>query len=368
MKDNSDQKIKAQRVTLGTMTIDTNNKAAVRKRGVPKWMVVLFCAAVFAFIAISLYVFGLSGETGQAFAAASPSPEVTATPAPTPTPTPAPSPTLTPTPTPEPTPEPTPSTMWGANFPGKFTDGEIIQDENSYKSANVNVTVTKMEENGTVYFVADIYITDIKYFTAPFSSGKYNKGERKFIYKIAQDNDAIVAINGDFYTSNRGPVLRDGDLYRNEVKLDILVMFKDGTMKTYSKKEYDKAMIKSIKDDVWQIWTFGPMLLKDGEVMTKFDLPNPIGRANPRSAIGYYEPGHYVFVNVDGRQRGYSKGLSMKELSKLMYDLGCKVAFNLDGGGSAQIAFMGEEINQPCSTYRKDRDALCIIDGPAPGQ
>ena len=53
---------------------------------------------------------------------------------------------------------------------------------------------------------------------------------------MAQELDAVIAINGDYYTNNDGPVLRDGVLYRNEVKMDILVMFNDGTMKTYTKR------------------------------------------------------------------------------------------------------------------------------------
>jgi exopolysaccharide biosynthesis protein len=216
-----------------------------------------------------------------------------------------------------------------------------------------------------VYFAADIYVTDLKCFISPFSDGEYNKGSRKFVYDIAREYDAIIAVNGDYYSENAGPVLRDGVLYRNEVKCDILVLFKDGVMRTYSSEEYDKNSIEAMKEDVWQIWTFGPMLLEDGQPKLEFNLSKQVGGINPRTAIGYYEPGHYVFVTVDGRQPGYSDGLDMAGLSRLMYDLGCSVAFNVDGGGTAQMAFMGNEINEP-SVHRKTRDALCIIDYPYP--
>jgi exopolysaccharide biosynthesis protein len=63
-------------------------------------------------------------------------------------------------------------------------------------------------------------------------------------------------------------------------------------------------------------------------------------------------------VLVDGRQPGYSEGLSMKQLSQLFYDLGCKVAYNLDGGQTAVMAFMGEMVNQP---YNGGRDVSDII-------
>ena len=56
---------------------------------------------------------------------------------------------------------------------------------------------------------------------------------------------------------------------------------------------------------------------------------------NPRSAVGYYEPGHYCFVVIDGRQPGYSKGATLMQLAQLFESLGCKEAYNLDGGKSA---------------------------------
>lgn len=288
-------------------------------------------------------------------AAATSTPEITATPEPTPTPTPL--PTQTPTPVPTITPEPISSTMWGANFPDKFTDGEVIQDENSYKSAHVNVAVQKVQKDGVTYYLADIYIADLKYFMTAFADGKY-QGDREYVYKVAQKKNAIIAINGDYYKVNAGPVFKNGEFYRDEKYKDVLVMFKDGTMQTFTKDKFD---MNALKGNAWQIFTWGPMLLKDGEPMTKFNLPASIGGANPRTAIGYYEPGHYVFLTVDGRSKD-SKGMSMTELSQFFHDLGCKVAFNLDGGGSAQMAFMGNEINQPCSTYRKDCDILYIAD------
>lgn len=310
-----------------------------------------------------------------------------------PEPTPALTPTLSPTPTETATPAetattaPAPSTMWGSKFTGKFTDGEIIKNDNSvlptisdlsprfknctievagsYKSQHVNITVNKVKDGDNTYFVCDIYVTDLKYFISPFSGGNnYKSGAREFVNEIAQDTNAVLAINGDYYTNNPGPVIRDGVLYRNQVKLDILVMYKDGTMKTLTNEEYDKSGIDAMKDDVWQIWTFGPMLLTDGKSMSEFNLAKKVGGENPRTVVGYYEPGHYVFVIVDGRQPGYSIGYTMADTSQLMYDLGCKEAFNLDGGGTTQMTFLGQWLNKS-SVHRKTRDALCIVDEPA---
>ena len=64
---------------------------------------------------------------------------------------------------------------------------------------------------------------------------------------------------------------------------------------------------------------------------------------------------------MDGRQNGYSVGLSISELAKLMQDLGCAAAYNLDGGISAQIAWHGNRVNHP-GENRSIRDILYIIE------
>ena len=133
--------------------------------------------------------------------------------------------------------------------------------------------------------------------------------------------------------------MRNGVEWENKLPLygDICVLYYDGTMETYSQK-IKRADVDAIyAKKPYQIWTFGPQLLVDGQVPASFAN----GKANPLCAIGYYEPGHYCFVLVDGRQRPYSVGLRMEELSELMYELGCAAAYNLDGGGSSTMVFNG---------------------------
>ena len=87
------------------------------------------------------------------------------------------------------------------------------------------------------------------------------------------------------------------------------------------------------------------------------------GRA-PRTALGVKADGTLVVYAVDGRQSGYSMGLSQVDLAQEMQALGCRWAVNLDGGGSTAISVWvpgQEEIslrNKPsdgvqrnCATY-----------------
>ena len=78
-------------------------------------------------------------------------------------------------------------------------------------------------------------------------------------------------------------------------------------------------------------------------------------RSNPRTAIGYIDENHYVFVVSDGRTEE-SEGLSLYQLSHFMKSLGCTTAYNLDGGGSSSMVFQGNIINNPVSMGRGSSD------------
>lgn len=66
------------------------------------------------------------------------------------------------------------------------------------------------------------------------------------------------------------------------------------------------------------------------------DVTIPPNTVDPRSAIGFDRDGRYVWwVVVDGRQPGFSEGMTLPETAALMAELGCVNALNLDGGGSS---------------------------------
>lgn len=273
--------------------------------------------------------------------------------------------------TPSPNKTATLSGMWRTKFADKFTSGEVVKTDTSYKSANINITVTKTSESNQTYYVADIYLADIKYFKTWLGGQTDKTATSDHVDAVSTQLGGIVAINGDYFLNNKGLLIRNGKDVGllisgyGDVKTsrDSLVMYKDGTMKTFTAKEFDINKVKS--ESPYQVWSFGPELLdNNGQAMTTFN--STVNTANPRTAIGYYEPGHYCFVVVDGRDgagRGHLDGFTTTQLSQFFHDkLKCKVAYNLDGGGSSQIAFMGKRINLPCSDFRKVCDMLYITD------
>ena len=104
---------------------------------------------------------------------------------------------------------------------------------------------------------------------------------------------------------------------------------------------------------ILDVWSFGPALL-DGEGKSISGFTDTVAGANPRSSIGYYEPGHYCFVAVDGRDAEGSYGYTLDELSMLFEDLGCEVAYNLEGGQSSAMVWDGGSVtvNMPAGGGR----------------
>lgn len=268
--------------------------------------------------------------------------------------------------TPEPAQEPVSADLvgyFGSKFADKFTSGDVINTlledgTGVYQSANLNLTGYSSVAYDSTYYVIDIYIKDISCLKTALANDTYGRGQRQWPAEMAVANNAIAAINGDYYSARQeGTVLRNGELYRDNLYGDICVLYWDGTMETLNEMEYniDNIMAKS----PYQIWNFGPMLLENGQPMTDFN--SAVTGANPRTAIGYYEPGHYCFVVVDGRSKA-SDGMKMSDLSQLMYDLGCTEAYNLDGGQTSQLVWNGNVINNPYEGGRECSDIVLVCE------
>ena len=177
---------------------------------------------------------------------------------------------------------------------------------------------------------------------------------------------SVLAVNGDSYSNsmhkNNGTIIRDGIIYRAKpTDMETCVLNWDGTMKIYSPQELNTQTL--IDSGAYQSWVFGPSLLdENGKARTSFLTWDYIMKSHPRTAIGYFEPGHYCLLVVDGRQKS-SRGMFPDEMAALFEQLGCRAAYNLDGGGSSTLVFKGRVLNsltdgqeRPCA------DILYFID------
>ena len=181
---------------------------------------------------------------------------------------------------------------------GPFTDGTIEQTENSYRSANVSVSWTRHEDRSNdglvVYYVADIWLRSSEYLRTAYVTNGYRS-----VHDMAAESNAILAIDGDYaFSREYGPIVRNGAFLRDTGFDDILVYYTDGSMRIFRGNAFD--MDAEMEKGAVQVWSFGPALLDaEGKSIDKFNTN--IAGLNPRAALGYYEPGHYCFVVVDGR-------------------------------------------------------------------
>ncbi len=267
--------------------------------------------------------------------------------------------------TPVPT-EPDTRTPWQIKFEDHFTD-EVVMTDCSYTSPEVSITietvVTGEGDQKITYYVADIYVASLENFLTYTAHNRRVYFDTQPPEEIAAEAGAILAISGDFLTyQNSGFLLRNGEVYVSDHYANsVCALYPDGTMETYIGRQY---RIPEILDrNPLQVWSFGPVLLDEqGKTRETYEVSNLINKANPRSAIGYYEPGHYCFVVVDGRQKGHSRGVTIPELAQIFEDLGCAAAYNLDGGGTAVMLFNGIAFSRQCSGGRDLGDILYITE------
>ena len=253
------------------------------------------------------------------------------------------------------------------------TDNEEVKDILStdissetignFENDNTIISVYKKElfegDDKITYYVADVQVRSLTYLKTALANDKYGINIKEDPMDIAEDNDAILAITGDNYSNNEsGIVVRNGVLYRDDGNdADVCVLFVDGTLKAYSSEEFDAEEIWA--EGVWQAWCFGPSLLdENGNILSNFTSTTYLSDKHPRVALGYIEPGHYIFMVVDGRDEGYSCGVTLSELATLMYLENCTTAYNLDGGGSASMIFDGEFLNK--ATDREISDIIYV--------
>lgn len=239
---------------------------------------------------------------------------------------------------------------------GTTRAAEVTDD--SYTSDDTSISISKVTQGSgddtVTYYVADVTIDDATQLRSAFADNQFGENITDLVSTIATDNDAVLAINGDYYGfRDSGIVIRNGVVYRDDPARTGLAIYADGSMKVYD--ETATSADELLADGVWQTLSFGPALVTGGEVVSGIDdveIDTNVGNHSiqgeqPRTAIGIIDENHFVFVVVDGRDTGYSRGLTMTELAGIMQGLGATEAYNLDGGGSSELWFNGEVVNQP---------------------
>lgn len=224
---------------------------------------------------------------------------------------------------------------------------------------------------------------------------------RETVTSFARDLDACVAVNGGYFTMDQTParhvglLLADGVTWRPatvSVRRDTLsfeiargaigftaddeieftwATSRDGVHYAWPEPpphrpgqpapalRYEDAGPWEVRDAIGA----GPMLVVDGEVHVTSDqevfFGTTIPFVHPRTAAGRTADGALILMVVDGRQP-VSRGVSLRELARLMLDVGAVDAVNLDGGGSSALVVNGVLLNRPQGTTR-EREVMSAL-------
>ncbi|MGO4498272.1 phosphodiester glycosidase family protein [Paenibacillus sp. 2RAB27] len=244
------------------------------------------------------------------------------------------------------------------DLPVKQAASQAQSDDWNYKDDNQTISI-KQVQTGTgadtiTYFVADVTFNNSTNLLTAFAKNAFGTNIIENTSTIAASNNAVFAINGDYYGfRNDGVIIRGGTVYRDEPARDGLALLNNGTLQAYNEEEISSQDL--LAKGTTNTFSFGPILVKDGEIAGDFSAVQidknfgnrSIQDANPRTGIGMISPNHFVFVVVDGRKTNYSRGMTLTEFANLFHELGATEAYNLDGGGSSTMYFMGRVVNNP---------------------
>lgn len=207
------------------------------------------------------------------------------------------------------------------------------------------------------YYAVDIQVKDPSQVrTASADSASFTSSRLVQPHKIAQRVNAVFAIDGDYCTDdsveNTKFVMRQGIIFRASVepKLDMLLIDENGDMHIVPAgpelEEMDKTQIDG--KAVWNVFQFGPGLVIDGTpaedayILDENHSPKfaePAGGAL-RMVLVQRGPLHYMAICPR-----YHTNLTQLRDLVLSVAPDCVNAYVLDGGGSAQLIFLGKTLN-----------------------
>ena len=249
------------------------------------------------------------------------------------------------------------------NSPGR-TPVEANFTASRYADSTITVEMEQRQMYDSDVFIAHVKIADPSQLRTAYAGPKIDSNRTNHASRIAQNFNAIVASNGDFYSKSKaGYIVRQKEVYREKTSnsMDLLLIDERGDFHLVRYGHDAQAEgIRAFRQEheIINGFFFGPALVMDGEVL---EIPPKYQFApfypNPRAAIGQTGSLSYVMVAVNGRAKG-TAGVTMAQLADIMYELGCLQAYNLDGGNSATLVFHGEVYNNKPQAERSVTDII----------
>lgn len=228
---------------------------------------------------------------------------------------------------------------------------ESIYEEQVLKKEDSDLyKVVEIEGSGYKGYMVVVY--DVS--KVSLATTKYLGRNGQIVREIARDHNALIAINaggfadaggvGDGGTPT-GTVISNGKIVYQGPDTGWgggLIGFNNDNILVLTKESPSIAIQNGMRDAV----EFGPFLVVNGKAaITK---GNGGGGISSRTVIAQRKDGIVLFFVIDGRQPGYSLGISLTEMTELLMRYKAYNAANLDGGASTTLILNHKLINKPC--------------------
>lgn len=234
--------------------------------------------------------------------------------------------------------------------------GYLSTDE--YQDASLHVLLERFNFEGTDCLMATIKVADASQIRTTKSSRSFTDKEMVGAALMAKKARAVFGVNGDFfkhvshgYTIRQQHVVRKRLMLQGAQKYDVLFIDDAGDFSavrlatTESAQAHEDALAQAGRQVV-NTFTFGPVLVEDGEVQP-FDKQLWQGiYPMQRVAIAQTGPLSYAVFQCGGATQ-LKTGLTMEQFARMIVEKqpGTRLAYNLDGGGSASLVFDNVKIN-----------------------
>ncbi len=222
----------------------------------------------------------------------------------------------------------------------------FLPDMAGYEDESITVRIENMREHETNILVARVKIADSSQIRTAMAA-RYGSTGTVLPDKFAQRVNAVLAVNGDFFSFNStGYLVRQGKTYRRKTHepSDMLIIDDKGDFTIIVDPTDEK--LGAFTGTIVNSFNFGPALVVDGEIIhTTKKLNVGLDKETQRMGVGQLGELEYILVATEGPENEGSEGLTIPEFAQLMKDLGAVQAYNLDGGSSSAMMLGGEKIN-----------------------
>ncbi len=248
---------------------------------------------------------------------------------------------------------------------------EKYYTENGYEDPSITVTIEYGRAfdgdpvRNTDYVVARIKLANATQIRS-FQASENGKSTSSAI-RLAAHAGAVIAMNGDFYRTFAPEygryIIRQGIVKMKNPQgfFDSLVIDGNGDLHIF--QQATREDIEGFDGTIVNCYSFGPGLVIDGEKVEQFINQGygPKVRAQ-RSALCQVGPLEYLIAICAGPDNPGSTGLVIEEWAEVVYSLGVRQAYNLDGGTSASLVFRGEKLNTfGAPKSRQINDIICFV-------